>query len=103
MQVSVVYFQSCPSWREAGSRLRLALDRLGRHDVTISYVPVATEAQAAAAGFRGSPTILIDGADLFPGAPAPSGLTCRIYATAEGLAGAPELAALTSALESRMN
>ena len=103
MQVTVVYFEGCPSWREAGHRMRLALEQAGKADVAIAFAPVATQAEAAAAGFRGSPTILVDGADLFPGMPEQTGLSCRLYATAGGVVGVPELANLTSALERRLS
>jgi hypothetical protein len=103
MQVTVVYFDGCPNWHEAARRLRGALDRCGHQGTRVSFVPVATEDEAAAAGFRGSPTILIDGADLFPGSPAPGGLSCRVYSAGAGLAGVPDLADLTAALESRLS
>lgn len=101
--MTVVYFEGCPSWQEAGRRMRLALEQAGKVDVAIAFVAVATQAEAAAAGFRGSPTILVDGADLFPGMPEPSGLSCRVYATAGGVAGVPGLVDLTAALESRLS
>jgi hypothetical protein len=103
VRVAVVYFEGCPSWREAGRRMRLALDQAGKAGVAIGFVPVATQAEAASAGFRGSPTILVDGADLFPGMPESTGLSCRVYATAGGMAGVPGLLDLTSALQSRLS
>jgi hypothetical protein len=62
---------------------------------------VETEEQAAAVGFRGSPTILVDGEDLFADHPAPGGLSCRVYRTADGLAGTPGTAELVRALRAR--
>lgn len=40
-------------------------------------------------GFRGSPTILVDGRDPFASGDEPVGLSCRVYATPDGPAGAP--------------
>lgn len=97
MQVSVSYFADCPNWREAVTRLRQALDQIGHPDATIDFVPVHTDAEAAAVGFAGSPTFTLDGADLF-GATTPAGLTCRVYPTAGGLAGVPAVAGLIAAL-----
>jgi hypothetical protein len=78
VQVTVWYFAVCPNWQAAGQRLRQALDELGRSDVPIVFVPVQTDADAAAVGFAGSPTFTVDGADLFDTA-APTGtLTCRV-------------------------
>jgi len=45
----VVYFADCPNWREAGQRLRHALDLIGRPDTEISFVRVETDAEAAGA------------------------------------------------------
>ncbi|SCL29239.1 hypothetical protein [Micromonospora inyonensis] len=97
MQVSVLYFADCPNWRDAGQRLRQALDLVGRPEAEISFVAVETEADAAAVGFAGSPTFTVDGVDLFASAPV-CGLTCRVYATPSGLAGVPEVDDLVAAL-----
>ncbi|WP_258068755.1 hypothetical protein [Rathayibacter sp. AY1C1] len=41
---------------------------------------------------------MVDGADLFPDSNATIGLACRIYVTPDGLAGAPTMEQLRSAL-----
>ncbi len=64
---------------------------------------VESPEQAEAIGFRGSPSILVNGADLFPDPAAPVGLACRIYATPDGLAGSPTSDQLRSALLDRMS
>ena len=98
VQASLLYFSGCPGWQEAGARLRAALDRLGRSDVSIDLVAVES---ATAAGFRGSPTILVDGADLFPGGVRSEELTCRVYRGRNGLTGVPEMDDLVTALRER--
>jgi hypothetical protein len=40
-------------------------DLIGRPDTEISFVRVETDAEAADAGFAGSPTFIVDGIDLF--------------------------------------
>lgn len=56
-------------------------------------------ADIAGTGFAGSPTITVNGTDIFPtGAPADD-LACRIYATPSGLAGLPTLNQITEALK----
>ena len=102
MQVSVLYFADCPNWRDAEYRLRQALDQIGRPDAQIRFVAVETAADAAAVGFAGSPTLLVDGVDQFASSPGPGGLTCRVYATSGGLAGVPEVADLVAALTERV-
>lgn len=98
MQASLLYFEGCPSWQEAGRRLRVALDQLGRAAVHIDYVLVES---GTAPGFRGSPTILVDGTDLFPGGAVSEELTCRVYRGESGLGGVPDLADLVTALRER--
>jgi len=100
MQVSLLYFADCPNWSLAGERLRRALDAVGRLDTEIEFVPVRTEAEAAAVGFAGSPTFLVDGADLFGHGTTSGALTCRIYATPDGLVGVPTVDDLVTALGS---
>ena len=102
MDARVVYFDGCPNWQVAGQRLRLALDRLGRPEVAISWVRVETTEEADAAAFAGSPTIVVDGEDLFPGAVAwTGGVACRLYRTSDGPAGAPTVEDLVVALSQR--
>lgn len=42
-------------------------------------------------GFHGSPSILVDGVDVFAGAGAGLDLSCRLYQTPDGPAGAPSV------------
>ena len=48
--------------------------------------------------FRGSPTVLVDGRDPFADESAPAGLSCRVFATPEGLRGAPTVGQLLAVL-----
>lgn len=98
MRAGVRYFDGCPNWRLAERRLRDALAELGLSDVRIELEQVETLEQAHAVGFRGSPTVLVDGVDPFLDEAAPVGLMCRIYATPEGPQGAPSMGQLRSAL-----
>jgi hypothetical protein len=99
----VVYFDECPCWRTAVERLGEALTRVGRPDVPVTPVEVRSETEAQVSGFAGSPTIVIDGVDLFPGSPVPTGvLACRLYPTSSGLAGAPTVDDLVAALRERI-
>ncbi len=54
--------------------------------------------EAERTGFRGSPSILIDGADAFADPDAPVGLSCRVYQTPHGPTGSPTLDQLREAL-----
>jgi hypothetical protein len=101
MEARVVYFDGCPSWRTASERLREALARVGYPAAPVVLTRVESDAEAAAAGFAGSPTILIDGRDMFPGAAVPHALACRLYSTSAGLAGSPTVEDLVTALTDR--
>ena len=85
-------FDDCPNWQLADGRLREALIRAGRTDVRVEHRRVATLAEAEAAEFVGSPTVLVDGRDPF------AGLSCRVYRTGKGLAGAPTVEQMVEVL-----
>lgn len=95
MDVTLLYFDDCPNWRDADHRLQTLAEEL---DLTISRREVTTPEEADRLGFRGSPSILIDGRDPFASGDEPTGLACRVYDTPTGPAGAPSLAQLRAAL-----
>lgn len=97
MKVSLLYFDDCPSWQTAADHLhQLATEIFG---LDIERVVVDTPEAAERTWFRGSPSIHVDGSDLFADPDAPVGLSCRIYQTPDGPAGSPTLEQLRRALE----
>jgi hypothetical protein len=89
MDVELQYFDGCPSWRIADERLAaLAAER---SDLRVTHRLVESLDDAERLGFHGSPTILVEGVDPFADARTSVGLSCRLYPTPEGLAGAPTL------------
>lgn len=98
VDVTLLYFDGCPNWTVADKRLRQALDQAGHADVAVAYRKVSTPAEADAAEFRGSPTILIDGRDPFLDRDAPVGLSCRVFRSDVGLTGAPTVDQLMAML-----
>ena len=95
MTVTLLYFDGCPNWREAEERVRPVAEELGH---TVERHEIATEQDARWWGFAGSPTILVDGRDLFPDSNASAALSCRVYDTPEGRAGVPTTTQLREAL-----
>jgi hypothetical protein len=88
LDVTLLYFDGCPSWELADQRL----DELaGELDLVVTRQKVETPEAAEQWSFRGSPTILVDGHDVFAVGDEPVGLSCRIYETPDGPAGAPTL------------
>lgn len=83
--IEVLWWEGCPSTEKALVELRHALGdlRLDRAEVRIREI--TSDAEAARVGFRGSPTILIDGEDVCPAGPGePAALTCRVYRRRDG-------------------
>jgi hypothetical protein len=94
MNVTLQYFNGCPNWKIVDDRLRELVDA----STVIEYRLVESQEDAEHLGFRGSPTILVDGVDPFAKSDEPVGLACRIYHTAEGRGGAPSMDQLRKAL-----
>lgn len=97
MEVSLLYFDGCPSWELTDSRLREAVELAGA-TVTLTHVQVSTPEDAERLSFRGSPTVLVDGVDPFAEPGDPVGLTCRVFRTPDGLRGAPTVEQLVTVL-----
>ncbi len=84
-RVELLWWEGCPSTERALSELREALDELGIGDTEVRKREIATDEDAEETDFRGSPTILIDGADAAPGpGQEPVGLSCRVYRRRDG-------------------
>lgn len=99
MELTLLYFEECPNWKRADETLTaVARDLPG---VTIKHQLVDTAEEATRLGFRGSPSILMDGVDIFADADAPVGLSCRRYQTPAGPAGSPTVDQLRAALGHR--
>ena len=97
MDVRLLYFEDCPNWRLADARLREALGGWTGEPPAVTYELVTTPEQAERAGFRGSPTILVNGRDPFADPADPVGLSCRLYRGPNGAQHAPTVEQLRSA------
>jgi hypothetical protein len=98
MRVEVLYFDGCPTYRAAEKILRGVLAQEDP-EAEVELVAVNTDEEAQELRFPGSPTIRVDGEDLFPVPDrAAYALGCRMYATPEGLKGSPTAEILKEAL-----
>ena len=81
--------------------VREAISELGLPEIEVHTREIVTEDDARDAGFIGSPTILIDGADLVPAAAVEQiGLSCRVYRRRDGrISPTPDPDDLREALE----
>jgi hypothetical protein len=85
MNVELLWWEGCPSTERALEAVRDALSELGLSGVEVRMREIETDDDARDAGFVGSPTILIDGADLVPAADEEQiGLSCRVYRRRDG-------------------
>lgn len=83
MKIEFLYWEECASHDLALQRLREVLAERGIAD-PIQLIEVTTGQKAEALRFPGSPTIRINGGDLFPAPEGPYGLTCRVYHADDG-------------------
>ncbi len=86
--IEVLYFSDCPSWKETIKDLNVVLDEMGL-TADIDLIKVETNKDAETHKFPGSPTIRVNGQDLFPVNQSNFALQCRVYQTLNGLKGTP--------------
>lgn len=80
IKIEYQYFEGCPNHRKMQENILEAIK--GMEDkVEINYILVENNEIASKIGFRGSPTLLINGEDYegMPPQPEPS-MSCRFYA-----------------------
>ncbi len=97
MLIEILTVADCPNGTVAVQRVHAALAGLGQGGDVVERL-VGDAAEAAAAGMAGSPTILVDGADLFATADEEASLSCRLYRDGDRVTGGPTVAQLRVAL-----
>lgn len=98
MRIELLYILECPNSVEAARRLGAALAALGHRGTDVHMRLMESAADTVGTGFAGSPTITVDGEDIFPGGTTATDLACRIYRTPAGLRGLPTLEQIKEAL-----
>jgi len=96
MKLELLYFDDCPNWTVASERLMTVATSRG---LVVERRIVATVEEAEAEGFRGSPTVLVDGGDPFASGDESFGLACRVYQTPDGPAGSPTIEQLEAVID----
>jgi hypothetical protein len=76
MELQVLAVEACPHVAEFEERLEVA--RAGLAGTVVHHRVIASEADAAAAGMHGSPTLIVDGLDPFAPPGQPTSLSCRL-------------------------
>jgi hypothetical protein len=98
MKITLQYFDGCPNWKLMEQQLAQALLESQVAEADIVRERVESPEEAARLGFRGSPTVLIEGKDPFASEGDAVGLACRVYRTANGEDGLPSVEELRAAL-----
>lgn len=96
--LEVLHIADCPNWKETFQRLEIAAATALSTNASLTATLIDSAEKAEATHFSGSPTILVNGMDLFPSEGRTRDLACRIYITPNGLAGAPTQEQLLEAL-----
>jgi hypothetical protein len=97
MDVVIQYFDGCPGWETARDSVTKATKAL-HLEAEVTLLKVETDDDAQRLGFRGSPSILVDGSDLFPNEASPIGMSCRVYMVNGKPQSAPSVEQLLEAL-----
>jgi hypothetical protein len=99
MRIDVFTVSGCPHRLLAMTRLREAIDHSGIDAEVVERV-IDDLGTAATVGMAGSPTILVDGRDVFGSTGSEPSISCRLYRSDTGIDGAPSVSALIDALTS---
>ena len=97
MKIELLYFDGCPSWQSGLQNLNSALKANGL-DVPVELVKVLDNDDAARKKFLGSPSFRINGIDLWAEERDTYSLSCRVYATPQGVKGSPSVSMLQEAI-----
>ena len=98
-RVELLHIDECPNSAEAARAWKLPWPLWANGDIAVHTRLLESAADTVGTAFAGSPTITIDGADIFPGGAPASDLACRIYRTSSGFAGLPTVDQLKEALK----
>ncbi|WP_418908861.1 hypothetical protein [Glutamicibacter endophyticus] len=99
MKIHVLYTPDCPNYQLAIANVRAALAQLNRSDDVAVIEEVQTGKTSVHSTPRvASPTILLNGIDLFDKDTSVESLACRLYQSDSGLKGEPSVAEIVSAL-----
>lgn len=96
-KIELLYFNDCPSWKNALEVLNAVLDKF-EIKKNVSIIQVETHEEAQKHKFTGSPTIRINGQDLYPIEQTQYALGCRMYQTPDGFRGWPTQAMLEESI-----
>jgi hypothetical protein len=98
MKIELLYFDDCPSWKVALENLETALAAEGV-EAEIQLIEVVDRDQATRLKFLGSPSFCVNGKDWWPEERETYNLSCRVYATPQGMRGVPTVEMLCEKIQ----
>lgn len=104
LKIEILYFDGCPNHLPAVVRVREVLQEMNLPDAPIE-VRITDPASAKSMRFLGSPTVLINGLDVEPGARDSDqfGFGCRTYFSEGRRSGLPTKELVQSAIREALN
>lgn len=102
LSIELLYFEDCPSWKMAQESLEGIIQK---HNIeaTVQLIRVETDQEARDHHFVGSPSIRVNGEDLFPVDHENYALGCRVYQTPDGMRGWPTSEMIEDTLTARLS
>jgi hypothetical protein len=97
VKIDLLYFDGCPSWQAGLEKLRSALQALGL-ETSMELIQVMDNDDAARRKFLGPPSFCVNGVALWEEKRDTYSLSCRVYATPEGIKGSPTVSMLQEAI-----
>lgn len=98
MKIELLYFDGCASWQTALENLISILQEEGITE-SVNVMEIMNDERAQKEEFLGSPSIRINGLDLWSEQRENYSLSCRVYATPEGIKGWPTVEMLRSKIK----
>jgi hypothetical protein len=84
--IEFLFWEGCPSHERALSDLKAELEFQEIQPDELRVIEIKTDDDAQREHFIGSPTIRVDGKDIFDPGDTPYGLDCRVYFKRDGRA-----------------
>ena len=101
LSIELLYFEDCPSYKMAQESLEKII-RNHNIEAKVQLVRVETDQEARDHHFVGSPSIRVNGEDLFPVDRENYALGCRVYQTPDGMRGWPTVEMLEVAFAAKL-
>ena len=100
--IELLYFDGCPSWKLALENLKKVVEN-ENISAEIRLVKIVDPEQAQREHFLGSPSIRVNGSDLWPEKRENYTLSCRVYKTPIGMKGSPTIEMLMEKIRSTLD